>query len=80
MANRKSNNDDLRDSTLKRLDALIRLVTEIMRASDSKTFNDGSFSRILKSTGLTPTEIAQILGKKSATDISQYLYPKKKNK
>jgi hypothetical protein len=80
MANKKAKNDDSRDSTVKRLDALIRLVTEILRTADNKTFNDGSFSRILKSTGLTPTEIAQILGKKSATDISQYLYIKKKKK
>jgi len=34
--------------------------------------------RILRSVELTPTEIAKILGKKSATDIAPYLYPKKK--
>lgn len=78
MALKKSNKHDLRDPSTKRLDCIIRLFSEALRSMDKQTFNDGSISRILNSSGLTPTEIAQILGKKAGTDISQYLYSKKK--
>jgi hypothetical protein len=61
----------------KRLDALIRLFIEMNKPEGKEKFNEAVASRILKSAGLTPTEIAKILGKKSATDVSQYLYPKK---
>jgi predicted transcriptional regulator len=43
-------------------------------------FNDTIAARILRSAGLTPTEIAKILGKKSAQDISVYLYRKNPSK
>ena len=80
MAKEKTKNNDLRDSVTKRLDALVRIIIELLKNTDNKTFNDRSISVILKSVGLTPTEIALILGKKSATDISPYLYAKKKKK
>ena len=63
---------------LKRLDALIRLFIEMNKPEGKKEFNEATAARILKSVNLTPTEIARILGKKSATDVSTYLYPKKK--
>jgi len=66
------------DSVVKRLDALIRLFIEMNKPGTNKNFNEAVAARILKSLDLTPTEIAKILGKKSATDVSQYLYPKKK--
>lgn len=73
-ANRQS------DPVVKRLDALIRLFIEINKKPDGKKeFTETDAARILKSLHLTPTEIAQILGKKSATDVSQYLYGKKKS-
>jgi hypothetical protein len=62
-----------------RLDALIALIIEVNNPRKAKKFNEGVAARILKSAGLTPTEIAKILGKKSATDVAQYLYPKKKS-
>ncbi len=69
---------DSRDPLLVRLDALLRLLIETNK--DKEGFTEASAARYLKSAGLTPTEIARILGKKSATDVSVYLYPKKKKK
>ena len=42
-----------------------------------KKFSEGEAILLLKSVDLSPTEIAKILGKKSATDISYAFYPKK---
>jgi len=66
------------DPVVKRLDALIRLFIEMNKPNANKNFNEAIAARILKSLDLTPTEIAKILGKKSATDVAPYLYPKKK--
>lgn len=63
---------------LARLDALIRLYIEANKRENG--LSDASAARILKSVGLTPTEIAKIFGKKSATDVAPYLYGKKTNK
>jgi hypothetical protein len=65
------------DPIRKRLDALIRVFVEVNRSDGKRKFTDGSVARILQSVGLTPTEIARILGKKSRADISKYLYTKK---
>lgn len=64
-----------RDPLTLRLDAILTLLIEINR--DKQGFTEASTARALKSVGLTPTEIARILRKKSPTDISQYLYQKK---
>jgi len=66
------------DPITKRLDALIRLFIELNRPKSEEKLSDAEAARILKSVELTPTEIAKILGKKSATDVAPYLYPKKK--
>jgi len=58
MAKKIPKKGDLRDPSTKRLDGILRLVTEALKSSDPKTFNDSSISRILNSTGITPTEIA----------------------
>jgi hypothetical protein len=63
------------DPILSRLDALIRLTFEANR-SESKMLTEPEVARMLKSVGITPTEIARILGKKSRTDVSAYLYQK----
>lgn len=47
---------------------------------EDKKFSDEQAAQILHSVGLTPTEIAKIFGKESRTDISSYLYGKKKKK
>jgi len=63
---------------IKRLDALIRLFIEMNKPSDKRKFTEGDAARLLKSVDLTPTEIAKILGKNSATHVAPYLYAKKK--
>jgi hypothetical protein len=60
-----------------RLDALIALFIEMNKPRGKEEFTIGKAARILKSAGLSPTEIAKILGKKSATEIASYLYSKK---
>jgi hypothetical protein len=64
-----------RDPLVLRLDAILALLVEMGRGKEG--FTEATTARTLKSVGLTPTEIARILGKKSATDVSQYLYQKK---
>jgi len=67
------------EAVVKRLDALIRLFFE-KNKTDKKKFSVGEAARILKSVGLTVTEIAKILGKEKATDVSVHLYKKVKMK
>jgi hypothetical protein len=76
MPKRKKKADE-RTSTDRRLDALIRLSIEHNRKPGS-VLKEGEYVRLLNSAGLTPTEIANILGKKSATDVAPHLYQKKK--
>lgn len=59
---------------VKRLDALIRILLEI-HLSKNDNFSLTLAVKALKSCGLTPTEIADILGKKR-TDITYLLYAK----
>ena len=80
MAKNKNRNQDSRSATEKRLDALIRLFIELNKSDQNKNFTESNAARMLKSVDLTPTEIARIFGKKSATDVAPYLYSKKKNK
>jgi hypothetical protein len=70
---KKTDNDPIAN----RLDALIRLFIEMNKPKSQEKFTEATAARTLKSSGLTPTEIAKILGKKSATDVAPYLYPKK---
>ena len=63
-----------------RLDALLRLQIESL-SDRKKKFNDATAVRTLHSAGLTPTEIAKILGKKGGSSaVSVYLYSKSKSK
>jgi len=75
MAEKKDSNGG-KDAIIQRLDALIRLIIETNK--DKEGLNEAQFSRILHSVGISPTDIAKILGKKKATDVSPYLYQKKK--
>ncbi len=59
-----------------RLDALIRISLEGLYKK-RKLQNEADAARLLKSVGLGPTEIAKVLGKKTASDVAPYLYPKK---
>lgn len=74
MKNKQKENGAL-DPLVTRLDAVLRLLVEINRGKEG--FTEASTARALKSVGLTPTEIARILGKESATDVAPFLYPKK---
>lgn len=58
----------------KKLDILIRLYIESLLRSDDNNFNIGQIARILKTMGISPTEIAKLLGKKSVTSIAPHLY------
>lgn len=69
------------DGVSRRLDALIRVFVETLHETNRKKFNETTVVRMLNSAGLTPTEIAKILGKKDRRAISPHLYSKrKKNK
>ncbi len=65
-------------SVTKRLDAIISLLIEMNKPKTGEKFNEATAARLLKSLDFTPTEIARLLGKKSRTDVTCYLYPKKK--
>jgi hypothetical protein len=78
MRNKQSRKKAENDPIANRLDALIRLFIEMNKPKGEEKFSEATAARTLKSAGLTPTEIAKILGKKSATDVAPYLYPKKK--
>lgn len=77
---KKNENKDPYSSINRRLDALTRILLETLYEKKKK-FNEGVAVRTLHSAGLTPTEIAKILGKKGgATDVSVYLYQKSSKK
>jgi len=71
-------NNDQRDDLIKRLDALIRVLLENLYTDKNKKFGRKEAIEILNSVGLAPIEIAKILGKKSGTDITPYIYSNKK--
>jgi hypothetical protein len=76
---KKSKREDKRDPSVKRLDAILRLSIEIQRIANSG-FTEKDAAILLNSVGLTPTEIAVILGKKSKDAINPYLYGREKKK
>ena len=77
MAKKNNQNLEVNDLVVRRLDALLRLISEYLILNHKDSYNQGVIARTLKSSGLQPTEIASILGKKSATDVAPWLYQKK---
>lgn len=77
---RRKNSKDPNEAITKRLDALIRVVLETLYDKKDRKFNETSAVKILNSAGLTPTEIARILGKKDRRAVSPMLYSKGKKK
>lgn len=75
----RNTNEKLRP-LITRLDAIIQLLLEQNKKIYGKDFKESKVARLFNSVGLTPTEIAKILGKKSRTDVAHYLYSKKKSK
>jgi len=80
MPKRQQQKTSENESLARRLDAIIRLILEFMYANKPLKFNQTTAARILKSVGLSPTEIARIFGKKSARDVAWFLYSKKQGK
>lgn len=66
-------------SVISRLDALIRLTAEATYKKNNQGLQEGDVVRMLNSAGLTPTEIAKIMGKPGRTSITAILYGKKNN-
>jgi hypothetical protein len=79
MSKRQRKKKTVNDPIVGRLDALIALFIRANEPKKEGKFNETVAARILNSAGLTPTEIAKILGKKSRTDITSFLYPRKKS-
>lgn len=69
-----------RQRLVRRLDAIIGLLVQFVQATKTPGFGVGEAARLLNSVGMTPTEVARVLGKKSAQDVAPYLYGKVKNK
>ena len=60
-----------------RLDAIVLLLAMEKCGDETGRIKVTDVAPILHKAGYTPTEIAKLLGKKHATDISKYLYKKK---
>jgi ADP-dependent phosphofructokinase/glucokinase len=72
------------DKIVKRLDGILYLLVEIAATLNQKYKKKSHFKshivKVLNSIGLTPTEIAHILGYKSRTSVASHLYSKRKQK
>jgi hypothetical protein len=75
-ANKEPKEEEPKDPVVKRLDALLRFYIETNKGKER--FTEAGAARMLQSLGFTPTEIAAVLGKKSRTEVSKYLYSKGK--
>lgn len=74
---KKEGNKDNRDPTIKRLDAIIRVVIESNKIQNPK-FDDAVAIKALRSVDLTLAEIAKIIGWKSTGSVANMLKGKKK--
>jgi hypothetical protein len=57
-----------------RLDAIVALLCSLKFSDDDGNISRAPVAKLLHKAGYTPTEIAQVFGKKKATDVSKYLY------
>jgi hypothetical protein len=62
------------DSTNRRLDALIRITAETLCRNNNERMEEADIIRILNSAGLTPSEIAKIMGRSGRGSVSSALY------
>ena len=63
------------------LKAILMIQIKDKFSNDKKEINKAEVAWFLHSVGFQPSDIAILLGKKKATEIAPYLYPKKeKNK
>lgn len=61
-----------------RLDAIVLLLLRQKMNDEEGRVILSEAAPLLHAAGYTPTEIANLFGKKKATEVSQYIYPKKK--
>jgi hypothetical protein len=57
-----------------RLDAIVLLLAAIKFSDENGILKQKPLARVLHRAGYTPTEIANLFGKKKATDVSGMLY------
>ena len=60
------------------LNAIVALLIRNNFSDENKKINIGDAARFLHSMGIQPGQIAVMLGKKKASEISAHLYQKKK--
>lgn len=63
-----------------KLNIIIRLLIELNKRISEEKFTNQMAITMLHSLGLTPREVADILGYKSRTSVASCLYSKKKRK
>lgn len=78
MKKNKQKESDSSNDHGKYLRLLVQIEIRKMFAKEDGILKIAEASRFLNSLGCTPTEIANLLGKKKATEVSQFIYPKKK--
>lgn len=74
--NEENENIATLDSLQRRLDILIRILLRKEFQDDGGKPSQKDIVQYLKKSGWSPTEIAKLLGLKSRTSISTYLYKK----
>jgi len=82
MKTRPANSQERAGSDFKairsRLDAIVLLLLKQNMSADNGRLIVSEVAPLLHRAGYTPTEIAVLFGKKKATEVSQFIYPKKK--
>jgi len=66
------------EEIIKRLDAILYFLIEISYSLSNKKHSEANIAKTLYSVGMSPTEIAHLLGKKSRVSIAPYIYGRKK--
>lgn len=61
-----------------RLDAIVLLLLQSVYADKDRKIKISEAAPLLHLAGYSPTEIAKLFGKKKATEVATYLYPKKR--
>ena len=75
---KNKNRQDKSDPIENRLDIIIRLFLTKEFSDENNKFKIGEAVKFLSDFKLGPGDIAKLVGKKKATEISPYLYSKKK--
>jgi len=73
-----NNNDNILNEIKMSLNAILMILVRNNFSDENKKLNIGEAARFLHTVGIQPGEIATLLGKKKATEISAHLYSRKK--